>query len=183
MADLTTWLTAKSVLDLNDSQQTDTERLISIASARADNHTSRRLAAQDVTLYLDGRGGMSLDVREHPINSVTSVHMDSGRDFGSDTEVTDYDILSERGQLFRSGGWAKGKQNIKVVCNVGYATVPDDLEESILQLVGYWLQSPNVGWLETGSAEAGGYQTRYVGVLDVPFQIRNVWDAYRRVPV
>jgi hypothetical protein len=60
--------------------------------------------------------------------------------------------------------------------------VPDDLEESIIQLVSYWLESPGISWLspQTGG-DAQNLQTNYVGALDIPFQIRNVWDHYRRI--
>jgi hypothetical protein len=70
-----------------------------------------------------------------------------------------------------------------VVGNFGFETVPADLEESIIQLVGYWLDSPTVGWLSSGNLEDGGYQTRYIGAGDLPFQVRQVWDLYRKVMI
>ena len=178
---LVTWLGTKARLDLDDAQQATVETLIDVASVRANAHTRRSLAARDDTVHVDGTGTDTLPLPSYPINSVDSVFVDQYRDFGADSEITDY--LVDVDSLWRWCKWRKGTKNIKVVGNFGYATTPNDLMESIYQLVNYWLESPNVGWLETGSAEAGGYQTRYVGVLDVPFQIRNVWDAYRRVPV
>ncbi len=178
---LVTWLGIKARLDLEDSQQTLVESLIDVASVRANAHTRRSLAARDATVYVDGTGTDVLPLPNYPINSVDNVYIDQYREFSSDSEVTEYTIDTD--SLWRWKKWRKGTKNVKVVGNFGYETTPDDLEESIYQLVNYWLESPNVGWLETGSAEAGGYQTRYVGVLDVPFQIRNVWDVYRRVPV
>lgn len=135
-------------------------------------------------MLLDGSGTSLLDLGQWPINSVTSVNVDRIRSFESDSAVTDYTIDSVRGVLWRSSVWPRGKANIKVVANVGYTDVPADLEESVIQLLGYWIESPQISFLNAQeSAPTGGYQTNYVGVMDIPFQVRNIWDSYRRYEV
>jgi len=182
VASLTSWATVQARLSLEAEQQATTEHLIAVASRRAEQHAKRTLAADAVTLQLDGTGTRRLDLREWPINSVTSVHVDSDLTFGADTEVTDFGTISERGTLYRQGLWPKGYANVKVVANVGYATVPDDLEESVIQLVSYWLESPQISWLSPQlGGDAQSFQANYTGVLDVPYQIRHVWDMYRRL--
>lgn len=131
---------------------------------------------------LNGPGRIALDLREWPIQSVTSVHVDQKHQWGSASEVTDYITDSEKGWLLRTAYWPRGFANIRVVAEVGYSEIPVDLEESVVQLVGYWLESPGISWLspQTGG-DAASLQTNYVGSLDLPFQIRNVWDHYKRM--
>jgi hypothetical protein len=183
MADLTTWTKVKAVFDLDDSRQTEAERLITVASQRAEDYTRRILAAADATKYYHGNDQVLLMLDQWPVNSITSVHIDQDMDWEDGDEVTDYKIRSEIGALYRSAYWPAGRLNIKVVGNFGFETVPADLEESIIQLVGYWLDSPTVGWLSSGNLEDGGYQTRYIGAGDLPFQVRQVWDLYRKVMI
>lgn len=177
---ITTWSHVQSRLELDAADETKATELIDIASARAEKYIGRVIAATDIIKYFDGTSRKLLQINQWPINTVSNVYIDSGMDFATESEVTDYKILSDRGVLFRSSGWGFETQSVKVVANVGYITVPDDLLESIVQLVGYWLNSPTMGWLSTGEAQSGGYQTQYVGVMDIPFQIRNLWDEYRR---
>lgn len=183
MANLTTWEKVKARFDLADAQEAEVENLISVATARADHYTGRTLAAESKTFYCNGEGTPRLIVGQWPINSVTAVYIDNTQVFGAGSEVTDYEIMTDFGALYRAGGWPTESHNVKVIANVGYADIPADLEESIIQLVGYWLQSPQISWLGTGDAQGGGYQTQYVGVMDLPFQVRNVWDYYREVIV
>lgn len=181
MADLTTWSTVQNRFSLDASRQSETENLISVASLRAEHHTGRILAASDETWTLDGKGGHKLIIGEHPINSVASVYIDPDRNFGAGTEVTDYVVRSNLGQLWRDRGWPRGVANIEVTANVGYATVPADLEESIIQLVGYWLDAPAINWIGGEEGTEGGYQSQYTGAMDIPFQVMKVWDYYRRL--
>lgn len=182
MADLTTWATVQTRLNLDASQQAETERYITVASVRAEQYTRRTLAAVDDTFLLDGTGRVALDLGQWPVNSVTSVHVDNTRAFTPDTEVTDYIIRSDIGHLVGATSWPRGIANVRVVANVGYTSVPADLEESVIQLVGYWLDSPQVSWL---TPQAGGdtasMSTNYVGVMDLPFQVRSIWDHYKRM--
>lgn len=178
---LVTWATVQARLDLADAQETLTTRYIDVASVRANQHTGRELAARDATVALDGTGTTMLFLPQYPVNSITSVKIDSSRTFGSTAAVTNY-YTDDDGILIRDCGWPYGKRNVQVVGNFGYETTPDDLEESIIQLVGYWLDSPNISFLNPQEGAAGGgYQTNYVGVMDLPFQVRNVWDMYRAV--
>jgi hypothetical protein len=181
---LTTWMKVKARLNLADAQQTEAENYINLASKRANQRTHRRLAARDLTFNLSGHSKGLLHLPEYPINSIATVAIDNSREFGAQTQVTDYVQDEENGTLWRDSGWQKGYRNIRVIGNFGYAEVPVDLEESVIRLVGYWMDSPGIAYLNPQEAAAtGGYQTNYVGVMDLPFQVRNVWDYYRNVGV
>lgn len=183
MAPLTTWGTVQSRFALDASQETEIERLISLATARCERYTGRTLAATDVTLQLDGDGTQTLDLGQWPVNSVDAVRIDEDRAFGQDTEVDDYVVISSRGHLHRDARWPRGVQTIQVEANVGYEQVPEDLEESIVQLVGYWHQSASVVYLQGESGEPESWQNQYAGPMDVPFQVHKIWSQFRRVPL
>ncbi|ADK81607.1 hypothetical protein [Sediminispirochaeta smaragdinae] len=185
MNNLTTWEAVKKRLDLEESQENEAESLIAVASRRAETYTSRKLSADDHVVILSGTGSRTLQLPQYPILSVTGVWFDTYGVFDTGTELTEYTRDDETGRLFRRSCWVRGFRNIKVSYRAGYeeGSIPEDLEESVIQLVGYWLGSQGISWLDKGNALSGEYQTMYVGVMDLPFQVRNVWDAYREVSV
>lgn len=179
---LTTWETVQVRLDLADEQQADAEALINLASKRANQYTHRRLRARDRTVTLSGRGEALLRLPDYPINDITAVYIDGSREFDAQTEVDDYVRDDESGTLWRDAGWTRGGRNIRIVANLGYDEIPVDLEESVVQLVAYWLDSPRIAYLNPQEpAAGGGYHANYVGVMDLPYQVRSIWDMYREV--
>jgi len=179
---LVDWPTVQNRFNLDASRQEATEHLIEVASMRAKNYVGRILAAEDVTRDLDGNGQRIIDVGEYPINSVASVYVDGNRNFGSETEVTEYVIYKER-FLYRAAAWPTGIANIRVSANVGYSQTKSDLEESIIQLVGYWIDSPAISWIGGEEGTEGGYQSQYTGAMDLPFQVVKIWSNYMRDPI
>lgn len=186
MADLTTWTTVQNRLELDSSVQEKAEKLIALASTRADRHTRRTLGATDHVDILSGTGGLTLQLKNYPVQSITDVRADSSDVFGEDSILTEYTADNAVGQLYRRSGWPEGWRNIRVEYRAGYEieSIPEDLEESIVQLVGYWLNSPSIAFMTPQEdAVSGGYQTNYVGVLDVPYVIRIIWDGYKEIAV
>ncbi|TVQ38478.1 MAG: hypothetical protein EA384_09100 [Spirochaetaceae bacterium] len=178
---LVSWEEVQERLAMADGDHVAIEPLIDTASARANTYTGRKLAARVQTLVLDGPGSCKLILPDWPINSVTSVHVDPTRVWAPEYEVTDFVAYAETGILLRNSSWGTGRQTIRIIANLGYETVPDDLRESIIQLVAYWNGSPGIGWISAAESVRGGaYQTHYVGQLDLPFQVRTIWDSYRR---
>ncbi|ADK81113.1 head-tail connector protein [Sediminispirochaeta smaragdinae] len=182
--ELTSWQAVKARLDLEDNQEDKATGLIAVASRRAERYTGRLLAGRDGTLVMDGRASDHLVLPQYPINRIESVKVDPYRVFDGEP-VTDYFADLGAGILIRTAPhlWPLGVKNIQVTGNFGYGAIPEDLEESVIQLVGYWLGSQGISWLGKGDAASGEYQTMYVGVMDLPFQVRNVWDSYREVSV
>ena len=77
----------------------------------------------------DGETGF-LYTREYPIASVTSLHDDSDRTYGSDTLIAASEYVWYRnGKIELDGGcFCRGLKNIKAVYNAGYSPVPMDLQ-------------------------------------------------------
>lgn len=177
---LTTWATVQARLNLDAADQSATENLIAVASRRADQYVGRHLSARDWTYVLDSSGGVRLMIPDRPINSVTKVAIDRVRLFEASSDITDYYIEKDSGFLLRDARWPSGNSIIQVTGNFGFAEIPADLAESAIQLVAYWLDSPSIAYTTPQSpAEGGGYQANYVGVMDLPYQVRSIWDTYR----
>ena len=137
------------------SQDARLTRLIKGVSSLIETFCGRRLAAQDVTERLSGYGRMRLTLAVYPINSVASVTVD-----GVAVLASDYEILSEQGQLHRQAGWPwepgqipdltgdpdvlSNRLNVVVTYNGGYKlpgdvarNLPDDLELACLRQAQY----------------------------------------------
>jgi hypothetical protein len=127
--------------------------------------TGRKFYARDLTLHLDGTGSEFLDlVRYRPINTITSIVIDD--------ETIDIDnyiaIYIEEGFLrIKREGWSvfsgnkrgyysfsRGSQNIDVVGNFGYESVPYNIKYIIKKMVFRELR-PNT--------KVGKYQSEHSG--------------------
>jgi len=95
------------------------------------------------TLYFDGPNSSDqtvLQLNVKPINSLTSVHSDLMRVYGSDTklETSNIDVDSVNGRLIirpgKSDFFYKGLRANKVVLNAGYQTAPPALEHAVCVL-------------------------------------------------
>ena len=106
-----------------------------------DGGTTPVLTDQTYTLYLDGpeyNDSAILQLPVLPLVSVTSVHSDPDRVYGSSTEVTaaEYvtDLANSRLILktnVSTEGFSTAFRAIKVVCVAGYTAAPADLEHAI----------------------------------------------------
>ncbi len=84
------------------------------------------------TEQYDGRGQDTITLRNRPVSSVTSVHDDPDRTFGSDTLLDaddDYAVDLKAGIIRLDGGvFDRSVQGIKVVYTAGHAGVPGPVE-------------------------------------------------------
>ena len=179
---------AKAVFGYDDTEQATVERLINIASAKIEVFTKRQLAARTATLYLDGNGRDALIVPEWPINSVTTLHVDELRTFGSDTLIAaaDYYIDAERGiiqlydDIFSSIGQVRV---VKLVGNFGYATTHlhySVLNAACLEYVD-WLKSRYASRALIGvksNFTADGMNTSYE--TEMPLHVREMLRSFVR---
>lgn len=86
----------------------------------------------------------TLQLRQYPVNSVTTIHDDPVRTFGADTLIAaaDYYVDKEPGIIRFDLSLSRGNGNVKVVYNAGYdatsdfGDVPDDVKLATKKLVG-----------------------------------------------
>jgi hypothetical protein len=96
---------------------------------------------------MNGTGGRALWLRQPPLAGVT-VHTRTGidqpwtlvaaTDYESDMDYTQPMTAMGR-SLFNVGNWTRGKRNYRVQYNEGFAVMPGDIEQLLLDLVkGKW---------------------------------------------
>jgi len=180
---LTTWDRAKTALGFSSDLQAAVEFLIDAVSATANRISGRKLKARDYAdIRIDGLGRDSIILPEFPIVTLSGIYVDSSRVFGAETAlaITEYQVLSESGiiRIF-SGNFPNGIGNIKVVGNLGFAAVPEDLELAVLEGVGCnrrRLEAGTTGMRQMSADGAGTSQYE----LGLTFALREVFESYRR---
>ena len=97
------------------------------------------------THYFDGDGTDVLYLRVVPVNTITSVHVDVNRAYGSSTLVdsSDYAIDTALGLLLLNtdstqGAFNRGYRSVKVVYTAGYTTIPDGIVHACGIQVNHW---------------------------------------------
>ena len=113
-----------------------------------DNYCDRPdgFASGTWTHYLDGGGVSTLLLRNTTITSITSVHDDINRAFGSDSLIasTSYNFIADTGELNLetsniisqpTGIFQNGTGNVKVIYVGGYSSIPDDIQLAEIILV------------------------------------------------
>lgn len=169
----------QDLLSTGVGDQARVETLINAASASANLYTGRLLAARSHTETLDGTGRTTILLPEYPVNSITSLYVDGDRSFGATTEVTDYQYYDE-GEIYYSGGFPDIRKCVRITWNAGYATVPEDLQIAIAEIVQWYLgrfDGDGVG--VTAIQNPDGIVTRYE--RDIPFSARMRLNRYKKV--
>ena len=122
--------------------QTDDDALIESLIAQEtqyiQNYCGRNFFYGTYTEYYDGNGTDKVFVNNYPIDSVTSLHDDVDRAFGSNTLIASIDYYTKQVygyiQLLEDVSDV-GVANVKVVYTGGFKVIPKDLELACCQLV------------------------------------------------
>jgi len=161
---------------------TQLEEFINGASWTLKEETTRFLKSQEITEYHDGDGSNLIMLKHWPVTSVTTLHSDSARSFGSDTLIasTDYQVYEDGGYIVvTSAGLDMGAKVIKVVYDGGYTTIPSNLRMAAIEHASYlyekFLKSHRVG-LKSVSGDAG--TETYID--DMPENVKRVIKRYSR---
>jgi hypothetical protein len=180
--DLTTLVNVKAYLRREFSDATyqtfdaELSRLITAVSAEVRRETDQRLdvPAASVTDRLHGAGGERLPLTQLKVASVTSVTVD-GDPLASDAYFLDGNVVELVDDVF-----PVGRGNVVVVYQSGWATVPGDLEDAVIQLVALkFLRADRPG---QSSASIGGDSVQYDGGAQFA-NAMAILDRYRRVSV
>jgi len=137
MGTLTTRASAKELLGIPSAVtafDAVIDTLVAAVDGIVEDYCHRRFADVTYTEYYDGQSGQRrLCLRNYPIISVTSIHDDANRDYGTDTLVDADDYTFETGEdsngivHLHGTTLSKGIRNIKVIYRAGYATIPKSL--------------------------------------------------------
>lgn len=89
------------------------------------------------------KSGRELVVEPYPVTSITSIHDDPDEEYTAADLVVSTDYLQRglHGEIIRlkadslHGGWSHSQNAIKIVCQAGFSSIPDDLEHAATELV------------------------------------------------
>lgn len=163
--------------------------LINVGYKRLEKYIGRQAKAKEYTEYISGDDSGKLVLTYWPVISVTSVHVDELREFGSDTLVDpanyyiDFDPDSSIGtiEIFKYDGsnpswFTSGIRNVKVIYSAGWNSVPADLVQSLIAFVSWHFRRS--GTEATRQQSIGGFSKSYEDD-DLPPHIRSWLAPYK----
>jgi len=151
------------------------------------SYIGRNLVSQTYTEYYDGNGTPRLILRNYPVITLTSINIDTNREWESVTavDITE-DVLLENSsgiiRLWNNGGiFYTGRANVKVVYSAGYATMPYDLVDAAILIAAHsykrHYQDQRIGL----QSETIGDRTMTYSNEAIPAKARLILDKYKRV--
>lgn len=142
------------------------ESCVDAATAQAELYTARKLKARDYSYdsadeaydadnaVIDGNGLDRIAVPQYPIVSLTTLLVDGVE---IDARATVYEsgyVLDKAAGIVMLAGYlfTAGLRNIELVYNAGYSTVPDDLEQAVIEQAAILYKESSVGGALLGVA-------------------------------
>ena len=186
---LTTVAAAKSHLGIlagDTSQDAVLERFINSASARIENYINRKVLKRAYTEYQDGRGNDRILLRQWPADKPTELWDDVDNEFtdpNNQFDAPDF-VLEETSDggigvvLVDGQRFNRGNQNIKIVYEAGYSTVPYDLQDACLFIVDYLYAIKQDRRVGVSSKSKNGESVQFLENL--PEHITDILDRYAR---
>lgn len=140
MADLITLDEVKPWLNIdlpNHNSDTLLSSLISAASGWVSNWINRDILSASYTVYLDGSGSNRQMLGDYPITAVSSLNI-NGVSIPSAVGFNDNGFrFDDKSIMLKGYRFERGVSNIQISYTAGYATVPQDLKQVTIELVGY----------------------------------------------
>lgn len=184
---LTTLNEMKTFLHVDNSDDDATiNNLIDAVSQFFNTYCGRKILARALTEYYDGNGKPWMYVRNPPITTVTTLHVDSERAYGADKLIDsgDYALYQELGKITLDNDiFPAAPQSIKIVYNGGWtaANVPKDLLNACKEMINFlYSRSTDGNRIGIESISREGVTTNYVN--DMPETVKMVLDKYRIDP-
>jgi hypothetical protein len=147
--------------------------------------------AQDYTEVREGDGGDLMVLRHWPLNSVSSVtitvpnaspatiSIPESTDDVEEGYWIDMDIDPERRwELYLDGFVFTDLATITVMYNAGYQTVPQDVEQAVIEWVAYRYKTRQ--WIGQTSKHMAQGETIQTPETEIPPSVKRVIERYRR---
>ena len=120
------------------SDQAELDRLMKAAIALVERETGWALSALSVTESHSGGGGTRLWPHRAPINSITSLTINGVPVLlSTGYAVPGYIIVDHHIQL-RGLTFTKGTYNVALTLNAGYASIPADFVQKLVEIAAWW---------------------------------------------
>lgn len=122
---------AKEYLKIeNSNADVILSHLINAVSSWVSNYLKRSLVSSEKTEYYSGDGSSELILKRYPVTAVSSVYVDSLRQWAANSLISssNYIIKKQQGilkawQIYSN--WSPGDSNIKVTYTAGYTVATD----------------------------------------------------------
>lgn len=134
MADLITLARARQNPQLKDADAELLSALISAASAAVQGYCGREFTSEERTELHDGDDQQTLILDEYPVTDIDTVKTIDDDDEETTIAETDYRYRTDGVLVLKYTTFPAGIQNIEVVYTAGYATIPEDLQEAVVQI-------------------------------------------------
>jgi len=136
VADLITLARAQQNPQLHDVDAALLAALISAASVAVQQYCGRKFTSTLYTDLYDGDGQDTLVLNEYPVAALalTSIKTIADDDTKTTIAVTDYRYTTAGVVRLKYTTFPVGFQNIEVIYTGGYATIPSDLQEAVVQV-------------------------------------------------
>jgi hypothetical protein len=179
--DLTTLDAVKLYLDLTDEDEDDglLSTLITSASGLFATVCGRQFTTQSYTEVRDGTGGARIMLMQTPVTAVASLTIDGRAVAASAGAPAPGFLFSPTGMLTLIGHrFARGLSNIVIGYTAGFATIPADLAQAVIEMVA--LRYKEIDELDVSSRALGTETTSFV-VKDMRPSTLLAANAYKRV--
>ena len=177
------WIGLESTDTVYDNE---IETILKAVGDQFDNYLNRKLEAAEYTLYLDGDGKYEIYTPVYPIVSITSIHDDPERLYGSSTAITDYILYEDFGKIISpTYGFYRGYKNIRVIGTFGYttsgvsATLPDDIKKAALDQVKFLFRKWKKNEEEIVSYSTVNNSVNLIEATDILPMVKFAIDKYR----
>lgn len=186
MADLTTLANLKEYLKIPTATTTDDALLGSLivrVSAFIRDYLGRTITDEGtLTEYHDGLGRSYVMLNEYPILTLTTVHDDPDRAFGSSALIATADLIQEEdlGIIRRKFGvpFQNYRKNVQIVYTAGYAAVPGGIEQVVIEVISAkYKKLPRIG-VQSRSLKDGSRS--YFSSREFSTEQQGLLSPYRR---
>lgn len=173
------------------------ERNINSVSGMVSKYCNRKFIADTYSEFYKGSGRQRLVLNQYPINTITSVKVDSASLTAGTDYVTADQTYLDQGIIFKENGWTwygyltglvgeptAPVDNIGVIYSAGYTlepessrTLPYDIEDAVISMtaVNYELTGSKQVTKETIGPLSSDY------IQDLPWDVKATLDKYRKL--
>lgn len=179
MADLTTLAAVKAFGAITSSDLDPLlSALISRASAAVENFLQGSVLSATYTETRHGTGGQAMLLAEYPVTAATSVVV-NGQTIPRASAFGQIGWwLADRTVLLVGYSFARGRNNVQVTYTAGYAAVPGDIEQAVIETVILTLKRRD--HIDVSSKALAGETISFI-TADLTPSAKAVLNSYRRV--
>lgn len=169
----------------DDSQDILLQQLLNQANWYIENFCQRKFSAQDYTELYDWHGQYTMDLKNFPVNTLTSLKRNTWtitspvwESFNPDTFV----IKKQNGIIRSANIFPYWLENIQVIYNAWYTSenMPEDLKNACISLVGYYYNTKNSQWVASESVDGASIRYSNEAVSStIPSEITQTLNLYK----